>query len=159
MWGEAAYRANVAQAQPDRAPEAVGHCTAQKRCAPLTAKTHVFDFANRGWILGAAGNLCLEPSTRVEGPAQAADAVERGAEADALASVMTAMSAPEPDARPSFSGALALLDGCLAGARGCRTGCSRRHATALALNLPKNQSGVGPDGTVAWWSCTSDKIS
>ena len=61
-------------------------------CAALSAKTHVFDFANRAWILGAVRDAATGP------------------EADALAALMARMSAPDPDDRPTFAGALALLD-------------------------------------------------
>ena len=74
------------------APEAVGYCTANRTCAALSAKTHVFDFANRAWILGAVRDAATGP------------------EADALAALMARMSAPDPDDRPTFAGALALLD-------------------------------------------------
>ena len=80
------------------APEALGACTggggggAPGTCAPLTYKTHVFDFANRNWILGVV-----------------ADAAS-GAEAVALGQLRERMSAADPDDRPTFTEALAALE-------------------------------------------------
>lgn len=77
------------------APEARGRCVAGA-CAPVTAKTHVFDVASRGWLL---------PLVVHEGAANADDAARR-----VLKRLVDRMRAPDPADRPAFSEAIADLD-------------------------------------------------
>ena len=76
------------------APEAkaLGRCGADGKCPTLSAKTHVFDFANRNWILDHVAALAPE------------------AEAALLRRLKAVMSAPDPDDRPTFSELLERLD-------------------------------------------------
>ena len=76
------------------------------------------------WTVTAFGNLSARaaPTPDVDtAPTPDVDALDRGnskdvrraatgPEADALATLMARMSAPDPDDRPTFAGALALLD-------------------------------------------------
>ena len=73
------------------APEAKGRCAAG-RCARLSAATHVFDWANRNWILDHVIALAPKP------------------EAALLRGLKARMSAADPADRPTFSEALAALD-------------------------------------------------
>ena len=65
------------------APEAVGKCR-DDTCIPLSEKTHVFDVANRPWLLPGIADLAT------------------GAERDLLRSLIRAASAGNPEDRPSF---------------------------------------------------------
>jgi hypothetical protein len=74
------------------APEAQGRCGADGKCAPLSSKLAVFDWANRNWILDHVIARAPEP------------------EAALLRRLKARMSAPDPDDRPTFPELLAMLD-------------------------------------------------
>ena len=86
------------------APESQGICVAG-RCATLSAKTNVFDWANRNWILDHIIALAPRP------------------EGDLLRGLKARMSAWDPADRPTFSELLADLD---RGASALRQGVARQ---------------------------------
>ena len=75
------------------APEARGKCLAEGKCALLSEKTHVFDVANRPWLLPGIA-------------ARAEDSAAR----DFLRSLIRLASAEAPEDRPSFAELLDRLD-------------------------------------------------
>jgi hypothetical protein len=75
------------------APEARGKCLAEGKCALLSEKTHVFDVANRPWLLPGIA-------------ARAEDTVA----GDFLRSLIRLANQTRPEDRPSFAELLDRLD-------------------------------------------------
>lgn len=83
------------------APEANGLCVRaaeEYHCAPLTSKTHVYDVAAKAWLFPRIIELAAE-GRRGHFVARAK-----------LVALSANMTHPDPDARPSFSELLEMLD-------------------------------------------------
>ena len=75
------------------APEARGKCLVDGKCALLSEKTHVFDVANRPWLLPGIAARAEDPEAR-----------------DLLLGLIRLASAEAPEDRPSFAELLDRLD-------------------------------------------------